>query len=72
VNIKQLEDFGAGFPLYYHFKTVIIIIYFIMTIVVSIAGLSIDSDADRSKEWLDDGEDPTFVADMSIGAHGRS
>jgi hypothetical protein len=72
VNVKQFEDLGAGFPLYYHFKTFTIIIYFIMMIVVSIAGLSINTDAKRSKEWLDAGEDSTFVADMSIGAHGSA
>lgn len=43
-----------------------------MIFVVSIAGLSINTDAGREKEWLDAGEDSTFVAGMSIGAHGKA
>ena len=68
-DTKNLQDLGAGFPLYYQFKIFTIIVYLVMILVVGIAGIIINLREDKTKEW---DKDTSFVAEISIGSHGES
>jgi hypothetical protein len=68
-SVLSLEDLGAGFPLYYQFKTFTIIVYGCMFLFVSIACMAINGQEDKGSEWVA-GETTSFVVDTSIGNHG--
>ena len=64
----DLEDLGCGFPLYFYFKIYIGVIYFIMTLCISIVGTVLYARPGKAGEWEDG--DAAFIAYISIGNFG--
>ncbi|CAI2369250.1 unnamed protein product [Moneuplotes crassus] len=67
-DMKQLAILGSGFPLYYHFKTFSIIMYFLMVVVVGLPSLWINLRQKRRDEWSDSS---SYIISTSIGNHGN-
>ena len=66
----EMEDLGCGFPLYFYFKIYMGIIYFLMSLVITLVGWILYSRQDHAEEWVGS-EDAPFITYISIGSFGK-
>ena len=69
-GIMEMEDLGCGFPLYFYFKIYMGIIYFLMSLVITLVGWILYSRQDHAEEWVGS-EDAPFITYISIGSFGK-
>lgn len=49
---NDLKELGAGFPLYYHFKSYTVYMFLVMLILVSGASVYINISQNRGSDWV--------------------
>lgn len=68
-SVRNLDELGSGFPLYYYLKSFTMLIYMIMFIVVGIFCTISNLAANKGEQWRP-GQSVSWIVRTSLGNHG--
>lgn len=68
--MRELDQIGPGFPLFFYLKTYFIVIFFAIFIFVGCWSTIVNIIAGKGDQWVDR-DDTSFIIKLSLGNFGK-